>query len=282
MTVEYKPHYMGDLKSIVLATDNSEHSEGAIKEAIYITKNCRAKLSVIQVLQVNPEFATEGLKHMEEMELACRTHFEYLRKLSANENVEIESVCRRTDKPHEIILEEAEKRRADVIVMGRRGWKGLKRFILGSVTSKVIASSPCKVLIVPKNAEVKSEVIMLATDGSKYSGAAEIEALSMAQRCTHMINFIALSVAKSSDKLGIAGENIEKIKKDAGQRGMKIETIVEIGEPAKVILKTAKDRNVDLIILGTHGRKGLKKLAMGSVSEDVVTHSSCAVLIAKI
>ncbi len=282
MTVEYKTHYMGDLKSIVLATDGSKYSEGAIKEAIFMAKNCAAKLFAVQVLQVNPEFATEGLEYVEKMELSCRTHFDHVRDLSAAENVEIHSVCRRTDKPYEIIIEEAIDKEADVIVMGRRGWKGLKRFILGSVTSKVIAYSPCKVLVVPRGAAVKSEVIMLATDGSKYSEAAETEALSMAQRCTHMINFIALSVAKSSDKLGIAGENIEKIKKDAGQRGMKIETIVEIGEPAKVILKTAKDRNVDLIILGTHGRKGLKKLAMGSVSEDVVTHSSCAVLIAKI
>ena len=281
MASEYKPHYMGDLRSVVLATDNSPHSEGAIKEAIYVAKHCGAKLFVIQVLQVNPEFATEGLKLMEDMELCCRTHFDHIRDLAAEENVEIIAVCRRTDKPHEIILEEAEKRNADVIVMGRRGWKGLKKFLLGSVTAKVITSSSCKVLVVPKDAIVKSEVIMLATDGSKYSEAAEKEFLSMVQRCTYIEKFIVLSAAPSHDKIKLAEKNVQKVLKDAEERGMKIEPLVFIGEPHKVILQTAKDRNVDLIVLGTHGRKGLKKLALGSVSEEVITHSHCAVLIAK-
>lgn len=281
MTTEYKPHYMGDLKSVILATDNSPSSEGAIKEAIYLAKHCGAKLSVIQVLQVNPEFATEGLKYVEDMELFCRTHFDHIRDLSAEENVEIVSVCRRTDKPHEVILEEAEKRNADVIVMGRRGWTGLKKFLLGSVTAKVIASSPCKVLVVPRGAIVKSEVIMLATDGSKYSEGAEAEFLSMVQRCTYIKRFLVLSIAPSQDKINIAEKNVQKVIKKAQERGLKIEPLVLIGDPSKVIVKAAEDRDVDIIILGTQGRKGLRKLTKGSVCEKVVTHSHCAVLIAK-
>lgn len=282
MTTAPKPHYMGDLRTVLLATDNSPHSEGAVREAIHVAKHCGARLFVIQVLQVNPEFASEGLKFMEEMELMCRTHFDHIRDLSAEENVEIAALCRRTEKPHEVILEEADKLDADVIVMGRRGWKGLKKFLLGSVTAKVISSARCKVLVVPKDAVVKNDVVMLATDGSKYSEAAEREMLSMAQRCTYIEKFIVLSVALSQDKLKSAEKNIEKVRKDAEERGIKIEPLVLIGDPSRVILQTAKERNVDIIILGTHGRKGLKRLALGSVSEEVVAHARCAVLIAKI
>ncbi len=273
---------MGDLRSVLLATDNSPHSEGAVREAIYVAKNCGAKLAVIQVLQVNPEFATEGLKFLEEMELMCRTHFDHIRELAAEENVEIVALCRRTDKPHEVILDEAKKREADVIVMGRRGWKGLKKLLLGSVTAKVIASAPCKVLVVPKDVVVKNDMVMLATDGSKYSEAAENEILSMAQRCTYIEKFMVLSVATAQDKLRIAEKNVQKVLKDAEDMGLKIEPLVLIGEPHKVIVQTSKERNVDLIVLGTHGRKGLKRFAIGSVSEEVIIHSPCAVLIAKI
>ncbi len=282
MTTEYKQHYMGDLKSVLLATDNTEHSEGAIKEAIYIAMNCGAKLSVLQVLQINPEFATEGHKYVEQMEISCRLHFDHIRELSAGQNVEIESVCRRTDKPHEVIVEEANKRKADVIVMGRRGWTGLKRFVMGSVTAKVIASSPCKVLIVPAGATVKSEIIMLATDGSKYSEAAETEALSMVRRCSHMQKFIVLSAAATSSKLVDAKKNIEKIEKKALGLGIDIEPVAAVGKPHEVILQTAKEKKCDLIILGTYGRTGVKRLMVGSVSEKVITYTTCAVLIAKI
>ncbi|MBI5025784.1 MAG: universal stress protein, partial [Nitrospirae bacterium] len=75
--------YMGPLKNILLATDGSEYSEGAIKEAIYLAKSCIAKLSVIYVLEVNPEFETEGLHFVEKMETDAREHLDKIRKIAA-------------------------------------------------------------------------------------------------------------------------------------------------------------------------------------------------------
>lgn len=280
--MNYKQHYMWDLKSLLLATDNTEYSEGAIKEAIHIAKHCDAKLYVIQVLQINPEFATEGHKEIEKMELNCRLHFDHIRELAAEENVEIESIVRRSDKPDEVIIEEAYKKKVDLIVMGRRGFTGLKRFVIGSVTAKVIVSSPCNVLVVPKGAQIKSWTILLATDGSDYSRASEDEALSMARRCPELKKFFALSVAKSESKLPETTQIIENFKKKAVEWGIEIEPIIAVGVPHEIILKIAKEKDCDLIILGTYGRKGVKKLAFGSVSEKVITYTNCAVLVAKI
>ncbi len=281
MIAQYKQHYMGDLKSILLATDNTEFSEGAIKEAIFIAMNCGAKLAVIQVLQINPEFATEGLKIVEKMELTCRDHFDHIRELAAMNNVEIESVCRRTENPHEVIIAEAVKRKADLIVMGKRGWTGLKRVLLGSVTAKVTAIAPCKVLVVPKNIEVKSEIIMLATDGLKHSEGAEKEAMSMAKRCTHIKRFFVISVAPTKAKLPEAMKIIERVKRHEFDVPINIEPIAEVGEPAEIILRKAKENNCDLLILGTYGRTGVTRIVKGSVSERVITLSTCAVLIVK-
>ena len=64
--------YMGPLKNILLATDGSEYSEGAIKEAIYLAKSCIEKLSVIYVLEVNPSLRQKARKLWKEWKLPQR------------------------------------------------------------------------------------------------------------------------------------------------------------------------------------------------------------------
>ncbi|MEK6681971.1 MAG: universal stress protein, partial [Nitrospirota bacterium] len=74
---------------------------------------------------------------------------------------------------------------------------------------------------------------------------------------------------------------VEKIKKQARTKGVKAEGIVKIGEPYNVIISTAKEKKVDLIVMGSHGRRGISRLLMGSVTERVIGHASCAVLVVK-
>ena len=56
---------------------------------------------------------------------------------------------------------------------------------------------------------------------------------------------------------------------------------MKIGEPYNVIISTAKEKKVDLIVMGSHGRRGISRLLMGSVTERVIGHASCAVLVVK-
>ncbi len=274
--------YMGTLKNILLATDGSEYSEGAIKEAIYLAKSCIEKLSVIYVLKVNPELETEGQRIVEKMEIAAKDHLDRIRKMAARDNVECEVIVRRTDKPYKAIVEEAGKRNADVIVMGRRGRTGLKKVLMGSVTAKVIGYSPCKVLVVPKDSEIKVDNIMVATDGSKYCEAAEREAIGMSKRCYPKVKkTFAISVAPTDSDLPRVRANVERVKEMAKEQGVEIETLAMVGRRYEMILKTAREKNADIIIMGTYGRTGIEKLLMGSVSERVVGLSQCPVLVVK-
>ena len=63
--------------------------------------------------------------------------------------------------------------------------------------------------------------------------------------------------------------------------GFGTEAMVAQGDPREEILATAKDRGVDLIVLGSHGRSGITKLMLGSVATHVVTHAPCAVAVIK-
>jgi nucleotide-binding universal stress UspA family protein len=276
-----KMQLIGGLKNILLATDGSEYSGGAINEAIFMAKSCESRLSVIYVLDINPELETEGLQIVERMEIAAKEHLDALRNRIAKENIECETIVRRSDNPYKAIIEEAKKRNSDVIVMGRRGKTGLKKVLMGSVTAKVIGYAPCKVLVVPKDAVIKCEYIMLATDGSKNSEPAEQEAVNLSKRCPQLNKFTVLSVARTDDRLEQAKATVEKVRKAAEHEGVNVEAFALVGRPYEIIIETAKDKNIDLIIVGGYGRTGITKLFMGSVAERVIGLSRCAVLIVK-
>ncbi|MFZ2196119.1 MAG: universal stress protein [Thermodesulfovibrionales bacterium] len=292
--------YMGPLKLILLATDGSESSEGAVKEAIYLAKSCVAKLSVIYVLETNPEFETEGLKFVEKMEHAAREHLEEIRKEAAAENVEIEAIVRRTDQPYKAIIEEAAKMKSDVIVMGRRGRTGLEKMLMGSVAAKVIGYAPCKVLVVPRFATISCKNILIATDGSKYSIAAATEAIGIAKRCKSNLIIVAAvhTEALSSmiadtgytqdqqaviqkEELQRAERNISVVKELAEKEGIHAKDFISEGRPYEAIVKAALNNDVDLIVVGSHGRTGISRFLMGSVTERVIGHAESAVLIVK-
>lgn len=299
-----KMDYMGPLKNILLAADGSKHSEGAIKEAIYLAKSCVAKLSVIYVLEINPELETEGQKLVEKMENEARGHIDEIRKRAARENVECEVIARRTDQPFKAIVEEAEKRNIDVIVMGRRGRTGLKKAFMGSVTAKVIGYAPCKVLIVPVDARIDCKNIMIATDGSKYSEAAAAEAISIAKRCGSKLivvsvvsletkqhyetGFMTSRLKKELDEVRwkdspeAAERNINAVREMAKNEGVNAEGLALIGRPYEAIVEAAKENNADIIVLGAHGKTGIERLLMGSVTERVIALSPCTVLVVKI
>jgi len=75
-------------------------------------------------------------------------------------------------------------------------------------------------------------------------------------------------------------EFLEEVKDRAAKENIPCETIVHIGgQPHEFIVQEAKDKNIDLIVMGTHGRTGLNKLLIGSVAERVVGHAPCAVMV---
>lgn len=78
-----------------------------------------------------------------------------------------------------------------------------------------------------------------------------------------------------------AAENLEKAAKPLRDRGLPVETVVREGYPATAIEEEARDRGIDLVVIGTKGHSGLKHLLLGSVAERVVQKSPCPVLTVK-
>jgi nucleotide-binding universal stress UspA family protein len=285
-------------EKLLLPTDGSEFSEGAIREAVNLAKTCSSKLFVVSVIETNPEYESIAPQLIEKAEKETRQHLESVKNRAAKEGVDCEIIARQGEDPYKYIIDEAAKHQVSMIIMGRRGRKGLKRLMMGSVTAKVIGHSPCNVLVVPRAARLEFRKILIATDGSKYSNAAASEAVAIAKRCG--ASLIAASVVpyESISPLGIvhsemqwelitgesrkaAESNIKNVKEIAEKEDVKIEELILEGRPYEAIINAAKEKGVDLIVVGSHGRTGLDRLLMGSVTERIIGHADCAVLVVK-
>ncbi len=138
------------LKVILISTDGSANSEKALHEAINLSKSCGSKLFVMSVVEANPEFSSLAPQLLEKMESDAKEFLEAARNCAKRESVDCETVVHEGEDPAHFIIEEAERLKADMIVMGKVGKKkGVKKLLMGSVTSKVISHATCKVLVVP-------------------------------------------------------------------------------------------------------------------------------------
>ncbi|MFZ3121806.1 MAG: universal stress protein [Thermodesulfovibrionales bacterium] len=268
------------MEKLLLSADGSVLCEGAVREAINLAKTCGSKLYIISVAEVPefPEFiATPSMA--EKLEADTKKYLESLKEKAEKEGVSCEILVRSGVEPYQYIVDEAAKNNVEIIIMGKRGRTGLQRLMMGSVTAKVIGHAPCKFLVVPKDAKLTFEKILIATDGSIYSELASREAISIAKRSGGSL--IALSVAKRDENLPVAKESVDMVRQVAEREGIKVEALTLKGEPYEVIVKTAEQKNAGLIVVGSYGRTGIERLLMGSVTERVIGHSGCAVLVVK-
>ena len=136
----------------------------------------------------------------------------------------------------------------------------------------------------------RGERILVAVDGSVFSDAAVDQAISLGGICNSQI-FVIGVVDLYPEQLEVAPalvekmsaevrQNTEKAKQKIDEAHIPCETIIRMGgKPHEFIVREAKERGIDLIVMGTHGRTGIKRLLMGSVAQNVIGHAPCPVLV---
>ncbi len=276
-STQYCP--LSKLDKVLLATDGSQYSEGAIREAINFAKICSSRLFAITVLETNPEYETIGGNVFEKEEAESRKHLDAVKERAVREGIICETIFRENRNANEAIVEEAVERKIDLIVIGRRGRTGLAKLLLGAVGARVIGHAPCKVLVVPRAARIEYKTILAAVDGSPHSEAALQESISIAKKCGSRL--IVLSVMRDETGRSEAEGHVDHAVGLARKEGLGAEGMTAIGRSFDAIVETAGGRGVDLIVMGTYGKTGLKKALLGSATEKVIGHAGCAVLVAQ-
>ena len=287
------------IKTILVPTDFSEHAETAIETAEILAKPLGAQIHLLHVLHlpvqaVTPEMAVVPVGFWQDL----RTHAE--RKLDESRKaIEKQGVRCTTeileDIPGFAIAAAAKRANADLIVMGSRGLTGLKHALLGSVAERTVRTAPCPVLTVKRDGggPLRLRTILVPMDFSPASHRALELAKELAKSAgpAHLILVHAYYVPIELEQFLIqqgdpvlerlsesVTKDLEKILKGLQDAGISSEYLANRGAPERLIIELAKQKHADLIVMGTHGRRGLSHLLLGSVAERVVRTAECPVL----
>ena len=191
-------------------------------------------------------------------------------------------------RTYEAIADTAEEEKADLIVLGTEKRSRLERSLLGATEERVIGFAQCPVLVIPEGANVDFSRILLATDGSKEVEKASNTAIGLAG--TYGGALRAVSVVDVPDNyrlwenvmkenIGYARSCVDKVAQAGQESSLAVEATVIEGEAAETIVQTAEEGKSTLIVMGTHGRTGIKRLMMGGVAVGVLRRSTIPVLV---
>jgi len=283
---------MGKYKKILVAFDGSESSKNALRQAFRLANDEECWITVISVIPpYEGEMELVGVKDIRaSLRKPCDDALAEAEKIAKAEKALIKTVCEEGEI-YERVVSLADSENCGIIVLGRRGMSRLERALVGSVTARVIGHTQKDILVVPGESTVGWKNILLATDGSKYSKAASEKAIDFAKSYGGELFVISVVDVPSEfyaeapqvvdDMAKKAKEFVADVKKKAETFNIKTSTFTGEGESYEVITGLAKKEKSDVIIMGSHGRTGLKRLLMGSVTEKVIGYSPCPVLVVK-
>lgn len=300
---------------ILVPLDGSDVADGIVPYVSQIAKVGKAPLVLLTVVDVDaldypcwlstlpPTSAMEsGHTHRHQFEESARIHaYDKLKKMAADlENEGITAEVRATlGTTAEEILRVAHEEGCGLIAMSTHGRNTITRGILGSVTDKVLHASDAPVLtIAPERAQkyqedgARLETVVVPLDGSEFAERAlpYVEKvaglLSLGILLARVVRFerphytdTGIELPNLTEQLvDEASEYLDKISKDMGSRGLKVETRVLRGAPAPVLLDLAHKTPQSFIAMTTHARSGLSRWMMGSVAEALVRGSGEPVL----
>jgi nucleotide-binding universal stress UspA family protein len=198
------------------------------------------------------------------------------------------------------IVDTAEAQEVELIVMSTRGRAALSRWMLGSVTERVLHSAPCPVLTLRANTPLRH--MLITVDGSPLAERVLEPALTTAERlhCDVTLFYVEQPLDYSPsyvnelehaeaglgeqyllDLSNRAHLYLEQLTIRLKPYGLPIKSVLTSGPVANNILDYAENHEVDVIAMCTHGRTGLQRWVYGSVTEKVLRYSRCAMLIVR-
>ena len=282
---------MARYRKILVAVDGSDSSKNAFRQACRIARDDKSWITVLTSIPIfEDQFDVLSTK-----EKATRTLLEEAEKIltgiiriSKEEDTIIRPMLKK-GSPFEVILDTISEENYNLIVMGRRGMSRVERALVGSITASVIAHSPKDVLVVPKETTLGWKNILLPTDGSRYSDIATDKAIELAANYGSSIT--AVSIVDVTDEFSTeAPEVVEELIRNAKRfleeirkrtNGINVSTLVKEGETFEVITNLARELISGIIVMGSHGRTGVKRFLIGNVTEKVIGYAPCPVLVVK-
>ncbi|MCI0697213.1 universal stress protein [candidate division KSB1 bacterium] len=278
---------MAEIKRILCPIDFSESSKQAFAYARQLSENFKAKLHILHVAPEPPEYYNyllpeyEGFSHQKQPGAEERMN-SFLADWKSDYRKEI-----RTGAPYKEILRMGKKVKYDLIVMGAKGVSPLAPMLVGGTADRVVRGARCPVITVRNHPEFKISRLLFPTDFSTESLRASRRAARMAERfgaTLYLLHVIELGDPHDEAMFKRLEEKlIKKIKLGEKIKGVEVKKVVRRNiEAGAEIAVFAKEENIDLIVMTTHGRSGVSRILLGSVAEKVVHLAPCPVMTVRV
>ncbi len=302
---------------ILLAVDQSKDSRIVIRLLQKVKWPVGSTLIMMHVTTLGDEKTTANSSRLpkdkfddsRKLPLAVHSELHRVEKQLASETLQVQSMVV-NGVPGKAILSVIQKKKIDMVVIGSRGLSRISGLLLGSVSEWVLNDASCSVLIGrPTSHKAKSSSILkvlLATDGSDDSWKAVefLKGVGLPAGSTvtllHVVRKHTYETEQVVDRAGRSQAEFSKLAKDLcrdrngvgvsllkdtrtalDSLSLTIKERMALGHEAKEILKAARQQKVDVVLMGSKGLTGLRRLLMGSVAQTVSQHAPCSVLVVR-
>ena len=311
---------MHEVKRLLVATDFSEGAEGAYRQGLFWARRfAAAELHVLHVVTA-PERMPKAIdvlvsQYKEEafrdLESRAASRLEALLESRPPEALRIKTAVRRGQAAGPAVLAYAQDYDADLIVVGAHGHRGVRRLVSGR-TSAEIARHAERPVLIARHCEHALPAegggrILAPVDFSEHSRRAAAAARVLAAACeATLYQAHVLERPLSMPRYGGAGvgspgaevvrpggersagalrdrarEKLQQVYDAADGPEVPTESVVLDGHASSALTKFAEEKDIGLIVMGSHGRTGLKRLLLGSVTERVMRRAPCPLLVIK-
>lgn len=288
---------MLSIERILFPTDFSEGAARAFPQAAFLAHAHDADLCILSVVgrHLHTYHEMKQRHPLTKNELA-----EMMNGLPFDiDDLSVEQVQVEGSVVSDRIVEAAGERDIDLIVIGTHGRTGLNRMLMGSVAEDVVRSAPCPVLTISgsstgKPPSTRISRILVPTDFSDGARLALTHARELALTygaridLFHVVEEVVYPSTYGIEPVelptGEVIENVENALADLAREEIGIEHVVveaRTGYAPAAIRSYADETNADLVVIATHGRSGLDRLLMGSVTENIVRRASQPVFVVK-
>ena len=274
---------------ILVSLDGSPLSEHALPTALALAHTPGTDIFIARVPTASGSHEPPTGRQLEVARRQIRQYFDDLR-LAQPPTVKLTPLMPEGNVAN-AIADTAAAKGIDLIVMSTHGYSGVTRWLLGSVTEKILRTAPCPVLAVraPADSGAPKPIrqIAITLDGSELSERALAPGLELAQRLQASVTLLrcvpfvthnnsldeverGLGRRLQQDAIDEAAAYLAARSASYAKSGVEIKTEVRVGPAADNIYEFVETYGTDLVVMATHGRTGVQRWVYGSVTEKVL------------
>jgi nucleotide-binding universal stress UspA family protein len=268
---------------LLLATEHTEFDVGAERVAIELARHCGLPLMVVMPLVSNPEYEAEAPELALRAEEKALERLDRLREAADAAGVRLDISVRRGEEPYREIIADATERRADLVVIRRRGRRGfLAKMMVGEMVGKVATLAPCSVLLVPRAARMWTRGVLAAVDFSPATPKVATASAAVAATCNLPLFVASVASGESSAEREPAEAAMGRAITFAATAGVPAEGRILVGRASEEVAGLAAACGADLIVVGRRGASGqVEHLLLGSTAEKISGRAECPVLVVR-